>query len=75
LPRLAEIDCAIDSDPRAAYFRQAENGLYVRMALLKMVLVGYHNGSSTNPEQIDRSHDFMVKDQPTQATIDVRKLF
>ncbi len=34
LPRLNEIDHAIDADKRAAYFRQAENGLYVRMALL-----------------------------------------
>ena len=28
----------LDSDPRAAYFRQAENGMYVRMALLALVL-------------------------------------
>ena len=28
----------VDSDPRAAYFRQARNGLYVRMALLKLAL-------------------------------------
>ncbi len=38
LPRVGEIDPAIDSDPRAAYFREAKNGLYVRMALLKQVL-------------------------------------
>jgi aspartate carbamoyltransferase catalytic subunit len=38
LPRLDEIDPAIDSDPRAAYFRQARNGIQVRMALLDMVL-------------------------------------
>ncbi len=38
LPRVDEIDPAIDSDPRAAYFRQAHNGLYVRMALLRMLL-------------------------------------
>jgi len=38
LPRVNEIDEAVDSDPRAAYFRQAENGLYVRMALLDSVL-------------------------------------
>ena len=30
----------VDSDPRAAYFRQAEFGIYVRMALLALV-VGY----------------------------------
>ncbi len=34
LPRVNEIDPAIDADSRAGYFRQAENGLYVRMALL-----------------------------------------
>ena len=34
LPRVDEIAPAIDRDPRAAYFRQAHNGLYVRMALL-----------------------------------------
>jgi len=38
LPRLEEISMEVDSDPRAAYFRQAQNGLYVRMALLSLVL-------------------------------------
>jgi len=38
LPRVEEITPEVDKDPRAAYFRQAENGLYVRMALLKMIL-------------------------------------
>lgn len=38
LPRLDEITMEVDADPRAAYFRQAQNGLYVRMALLTMVL-------------------------------------
>jgi aspartate carbamoyltransferase catalytic subunit len=37
LPRLDEISMEVDGDPRAAYFRQAQNGLYVRMALLSMV--------------------------------------
>ena len=37
LPRTVEIDPAVDDDPRALYFRQAANGLYVRMALLTMV--------------------------------------
>jgi aspartate carbamoyltransferase catalytic subunit len=37
LPRLDEISMEVDSDPRAAYFRQAQNGLYVRMALLSAV--------------------------------------
>jgi aspartate carbamoyltransferase catalytic subunit len=38
LPRLDEITMEVDADSRAAYFRQAQNGLYVRMALLTMVL-------------------------------------
>jgi len=38
LPRVGEIDSRCDSDPRAAYFRQMENGMYVRMALLKLIL-------------------------------------
>ena len=41
LPRVDEIVAdEVDADPRAAYFRQAHNGLYVRMALLKMILAG-----------------------------------
>jgi aspartate carbamoyltransferase len=38
LPRVGEISMELDTDPRAAYFRQMEYGLYVRMALLAMVL-------------------------------------
>jgi aspartate carbamoyltransferase len=38
LPRVGEISMEVDADPRAAYFRQMEYGLYVRMALLAMVL-------------------------------------
>ncbi len=38
LPRVGEIDPAVDDDLRSAYFRQARNGLFVRMALLKTLL-------------------------------------
>jgi aspartate carbamoyltransferase catalytic subunit len=38
LPRTVELDKTVDDDPRALYFRQAANGLCVRMALLTMVL-------------------------------------
>jgi aspartate carbamoyltransferase len=38
LPRVNEISMDLDDDPRAAYFRQMEYGLYVRMALLALVL-------------------------------------
>lgn len=38
LPRVGEIHTSVDSDPRAAYFRQVRNGMYIRMALLAAVL-------------------------------------
>lgn len=37
LPRNTEISTEVDTDSRAAYFRQMENGMYVRMALLAMI--------------------------------------
>jgi aspartate carbamoyltransferase catalytic subunit len=40
LPRTVELDKTVDDDPRALYFKQAANGLYVRMALLTMLLEG-----------------------------------
>jgi len=39
LPRVDEILPEVDSDPRAAYFRQMKNGLFIRMALLKLCLL------------------------------------
>ena len=38
LPRVGEIHYSVDDDPRAAYFRQVRNGMYIRMALLAAVL-------------------------------------
>ncbi len=38
LPRVNEISVAVDNDPRAAYFRQALNGKYMRMALIMKLL-------------------------------------
>jgi carbamoyl-phosphate synthase/aspartate carbamoyltransferase/dihydroorotase len=38
LPRVGEISVDVDDDPRAAYFRQMEYGMYVRMALLALIL-------------------------------------
>ena len=39
LPRVNEIALDVDNDPRAAYFEQVQNGVYVRMALI-MTLLG-----------------------------------
>lgn len=41
LPRITEISRAVDENFRAHYFQQAQNGLFVRMALLKMIIKGY----------------------------------
>jgi carbamoyl-phosphate synthase/aspartate carbamoyltransferase/dihydroorotase len=38
LPRVDEISSEIDNDPRATYFRQMENGMWVRMGLLDLIL-------------------------------------
>ncbi|PKO07078.1 MAG: aspartate carbamoyltransferase [Chloroflexi bacterium HGW-Chloroflexi-3] len=38
LPRVGEIQYNVDKDPRAAYFRQVQNGMFIRMALLAAVL-------------------------------------
>ncbi len=38
LPRVNEISTEVDSDPRAAYFRQVQYGMYVRMALIMTLL-------------------------------------
>ena len=38
LPRVNEIAVEVDSDPRALYFEQAKNGMFVRMALIMKLL-------------------------------------
>ena len=38
LPRVNEISTEVDSDPRAAYFKQVQYGVYVRMALIMTLL-------------------------------------
>jgi aspartate carbamoyltransferase catalytic subunit len=38
LPRVNEISTEVDADPRAVYFEQAKNGMYVRMAMIVKLL-------------------------------------
>ena len=38
LPRVSEIDADVDSNPKAYYFKQAQNGLYIRQAIVSKVL-------------------------------------
>ena len=47
LPRVNEITVEVDADPRAAYFRQVENGKFVRMALILKLLEWAKDDSKT----------------------------
>ena len=38
LPRVNEISVEVDNDPRAVYFKQAQYGVYIRMALIMTLL-------------------------------------
>lgn len=80
LPRVNEIARQVDSDPRAAYFRQVENGKFVRMALIyKLLQWGEGSAPATVP---DRAPD-LLEDQRLScsnprcisATEDVDRLF
>ena len=51
LPRVNEISVKVDDDPRAAYFRQALNGKYMRMALILKLLQDAKDGKQMIPEQ------------------------
>lgn len=53
LPRVNEIRVAVDEDPRAAYFRQALNGKYMRMALILMLLKDEQTGKKHALSPID----------------------
>jgi aspartate carbamoyltransferase catalytic subunit len=53
LPRVNEISVKVDDDPRAAYFRQALNGKYMRMALImKLLREANENHAEANDEMI-----------------------
>ena len=49
LPRVNEISVKVDDDPRAAYFRQALNGKYMRMALILKLLAEAKEGKQMAP--------------------------
>ena len=50
LPRVDEIEVAVDDDPRAMYFKQARYGMYVRMSLILTML------QSTAKTELLRGH-------------------
>ena len=58
LPRVNEISVRVDDDPRAAYFRQALNGKYMRMALILMLLAE----AEKNPQKQLRDTEGLIAD-------------
>lgn len=72
LPRVDEIAIEVDDDPRATYFEQAKNGVYIRMALI-LLMLGNGNGQAllkgkchtgvkcNNPKCITNSEDYLPK--------------
>ena len=67
LPRVNEISVKVDEDPRAAYFRQALNGKYMRMALILKLLDEAKKGVQM-PEQTDVLVDTLRCDNPRCIT-------
>ena len=58
LPRVNEISVKVDEDPRAAYFRQALNGKFMRMALiLKLLEEAEKNPTKDAPDTTDWEYD------------------
>ena len=58
LPRVNEISVRVDDDPRAAYFRQALNGKFMRMALILMLL----SEAEKNPQKQSRDTEGLIAD-------------
>lgn len=67
LPRVNEISVKVDNDPRAAYFRQALNGKYMRMALILKLLKEAEEGKQM-PEPVDVVFDTLLCDNPRCIT-------
>ena len=67
LPRVNEISVKVDDDPRAAYFRQALNGKYMRMALILKLLKEAEQGS-VDPEPSEVLVDTLHCDNPRCIT-------
>ena len=80
LPRVNEITRAVDNDPRAAYFRQVENGKFVRMALI-LTLLRWADENKPFEKTPVFSEDYVVNEMECSnrrcisATEDVDRLF
>ena len=56
LPRVDEIEVAVDDDPRALYFKQAQYGMYIRMALILTMLEMKEHPELMHGEDHDNLH-------------------
>ena len=61
LPRVNEISVGVDDDPRAAYFRQALNGKYMRMALILMLLKEAEVNPAREPIEGELRYDLVCR--------------
>ena len=61
LPRVNEISVKVDDDPRAAYFRQALNGKYMRMALILMLLKEAEKNPTREPIEGELRYDLVCR--------------
>ena len=69
LPRVGELDIALDSDRRAAYFRQAAFGVPIRMALIALIL-GFREGALKRYPGGFKPEEHPIYDQPPDVGID-----
>ena len=81
LPRVDEIAMDVDDDPRAMYFTQAKNGMFVRMALIMSVLEGRlgapklltgtikNDVECTNPKCITKTEHYLPHSFKVQGDI------
>jgi len=80
LPRVTKTPRAVDNDPRAAYFRQVENGKFVRMALI-LTLLRWADENKPFEKTPVFSEDYVVNEMECSnrrcisATEDVDRLF
>ena len=61
LPRVNEISVAVDDDPRAAYFRQALNGKFMRMALILKLLKQARENPAREPIRGELRYDLVCR--------------
>ena len=75
LPRVNEIACEVDSDPRAAYFRQTLNGKLMRMALILKLLASKNETAERKNYFVSTELDCPNTKCVTKTERELEKLF